>query len=235
MVRAVFLDLYNTICYFDPSREERQQLACRAGGFEVSVTALQRAYTRGEDYWTVENARRSIARLPDADRLAFYAQYEQYLLQQAGLETSIEQAAEIYAGYLSYPRCLKLYDDVLPVLAQLRGRGLKIGLISNNDRPVDAICDELCLTPHLDVALSSIVVGYEKPDPRIFEVALTHLGVRGPEAMHVGDQYHSDIVGAQAVGITPVLIDRSGLQCCPPGCGRIENLWQLLELLCTSP
>lgn len=235
MIRAVFLDLYNTICYFDPSREERQQAACRAYGSDVSATALQRAYVRGEDYWTLENARRSIAHLPDKERLAFYTQYEQYLLREAGLETTAEQAAQIYGKYASYPRRLGLYDDVLPVLAQLRAQGLKIGLISNNDRPVDAICDEFCLTPHLEVALSSFVVGYEKPDPRIFELALTELGIQGPEAVHVGDQYHSDIVGAQAAGITPVLINRSGLLCSPPECHCITNLWQLAELLCRLP
>ncbi len=235
MINAVFLDLYNTVCFFDPSREERQQAACRAHDFEVSLAAIQRAYVRGEEYWTLENARRAIDRRPPEEKLAFYRQYEQFLLHHAGLEATPDQAAAIYASYWSRPRRLRLYDDVLPVLARLRARGIKLGLISNNDRDVEPICDELCLLPHLSVALSSAIVGCEKPDQRIFAAALEAVGVPAHQAIHVGDQYHSDIVGAQGAGITPVLIDRSGLMSTPPGCARIHNLWQLDELLCTLP
>lgn len=235
MIRAVFLDLYNTICYFHPSREERQQAACRAHGLEVSITAIQRAYVTGEEYWTQQNAQQAVARLPEDERQAFYTEYERFLLHQAGLEVSPELAREIYNHYTKSARSLRLYADVLPVLAGLRGRGLQVGIISNNDRAVEPICEDLLLSPHLHLALSSHIFGCEKPDPRIFQAALDGLQVSGAEAVHVGDQYHSDIVGALAAGIHPILIDRSGLVGAFPGIPRITDLWQLDAVLCTLP
>jgi putative hydrolase of the HAD superfamily len=120
----------------------------------------------------------------------------------------------------------------LPTIIMLRQQGKTVGLISNNDRAVEPICDELLLTPHLEVALSSIVFGCEKPDPRIFIEALRLANVEAPNAVHVGDQYHSDARGAIAAGVHPVLIDRYGLLPDQPGCTRIANLWQLPDLLC---
>ena len=68
--------------------------------------------------------------------------------------------------------------------------------------------DGLGLTPELETIVSSAEVGLHKPDPRIFELACERLGVDPVEAAHVGDHHYADIVGAQAVGMLPVLIDR---------------------------
>ena len=61
---------------------------------------------------------------------------------------------------------------------------------------------------HIDTVVSSASVGLHKPDPRIFELACERLGVAPEDAAHVGDHHYADIVGASAVGMTPVLIDR---------------------------
>jgi putative hydrolase of the HAD superfamily len=194
--------------------------------------ALQRAYSKGEEYWTLENAQRPIATRPDSERYGFYTEYERYLLSIAGLDVPLAQARKIYQLYASYPRRLRLFDDTLPTMVKLAGYGIKIGLISNNDRPVESLCEELLLTPHLAVALSSIVVGCEKPDPRIFQEALHQTATLETEAVHIGDQYHSDVVGAKAAGIRPILIDRYGFTNSESDCPCISNLWQLPNLLC---
>ena len=58
--------------------------------------------------------------------------------------------------------------------------------------------------------LPSAEVGAEKPDEAIFRLALQRLGLRPEEVAHVGDQYETDVIGARAVGITPILLDREG-------------------------
>src|SRR5438876_561774 len=55
--------------------------------------------------------------------------------------------------------------------------------------------------------LDSQVVGIEKPDPRIFHLALDRLGVRPEEALFAGDIYAIDMVGARAAGIEGKLMD----------------------------
>ena len=70
--------------------------------------------------------------------------------------------------------------------------------------------DGLGLSELLDAVVSSADVGLHKPDPRIFELACERLGVAPSDAAHVGDHQYADIIGAEAVGMVPVLIDRHG-------------------------
>ena len=85
---------------------------------------------------------------------------------------------------------------------------LALGLISNWDNRLAGLIDGLGLGEELDTVVSSAEVGLHKPDPRIFELACERLGVDPREAAHVGDHHYADIVGARAVGMQPVLIDR---------------------------
>ncbi|MCL4464740.1 MAG: HAD-IA family hydrolase [Chloroflexi bacterium] len=231
MIKAVFLDFYNTICYFVPSRDERQAQACREFGHAVKPEAFWRAYVVGEDYWTEANARYAIAKRSPAESEAFYAAYEQVLLRAAGLEVNREQALEIYRRYSRMERSLSIFDDVGPTLRELRGRGLVVGLISNTDRDAGPMCAELGVAEHFDFVLSSCLVGFEKPDPRIFQLALEKAGVAPHEAIHVGDQYKSDVAGALAAGIQPLLLDRYGMLGHLDGCPHIASLREITRYL----
>ena len=73
---------------------------------------------------------------------------------------------------------------------------------------MEGLLGGLGLARYFDTVVSSASVGLHKPDPRIFELACARLGVAPEEAAHVGDHHYADIVGATAVGMMPVLIDR---------------------------
>jgi len=119
---------------------------------------------------------------------------------------------------------------VLPTLSDLRRRGLKLAIVSNWDASLQSHCDDLGLTPLFDTIVGSQAVGYEKPDPRIFAIALERVQVTATQVLHVGDIYVSDVVGARRAGITPVLLDRHDLQ--PNAdCLRVRTLDQILPLL----
>ena len=231
MIKAVFVDFYNTICYFVPSRDERQARACREYGLEVTAPALWRAYVVAEDYWTEENARAALARRAPEELESFYADYEKVLLNAAGLAVSRELALKIYRSYSQMERSLRAFDDVAPTLAELRARGLVVGLISNTDRDAEPLCAELGVGGHFDFILSSCTVGYEKPDLRIFQAALALAGVTPQEAIHVGDQYKSDVVGALGAGIKPLLLDRYGMLAHLDGCVHIASLSEIVKHL----
>ena len=83
--------------------------------------------------------------------------------------------------------------------------------------------------------MSSVDVGAEKPDPAVFLAALSKANVEASEAIHVGDQRRSDVVGAQRVGIHPVLLDRGGWHKDIMDCVRINNLNELESLLNDAP
>ena len=92
-------------------------------------------------------------------------------------------------------------------LAELRRRGLRLGVISNADGRVEGLLETVGLREHFEFVIDSALVGMEKPDPRIFCMGLERLGVAPEEAVYVGDIYEIDVVGARAVGMTAVLVD----------------------------
>ena len=116
-----------------------------------------------------------------------------------------------------------LFDDVLPVLADLRERGLKLGLVSNTGRDVDEFLAHHSLT--IDVALSSRIHGKVKPHPTIFQAVLDRLGVVAEETAMVGDSPEDDLEGARGLGMRAFLVDREGLF--PEAPDRLPDLFAL--------
>jgi HAD superfamily hydrolase (TIGR01549 family) len=102
----------------------------------------------------------------------------------------------------------ELYEDALPVLAELRRLGLKLGLVSNTGRDLDQFVEHHRL--EVDAALGSRAHGKTKPDPSIFRAVLDQLGVEPADAAMVGDSIEDDVDGALAIGMRAVLIDREG-------------------------
>jgi HAD superfamily hydrolase (TIGR01509 family) len=111
-------------------------------------------------------------------------------------------------------------------LSKLRSTGLLLGVVSNSDGRVEEALQAAGLRGYFDCVIDSAVIGVEKPDPRIFQAALTALGVRPHEALYVGDLYEVDIVGARAAGMHAVLLGArekgAGVPC--PTTGSIEEL-----------
>ena len=100
----------------------------------------------------------------------------------------------------------ELYEDTLPVLGALREHGLKIGLVSNTGRDLNAFIAHHKLD--VDAAVSSGAHGKTKPHPAIFLAALEQLGVTAEDAVMVGDSPEDDVDGAKALGMRAFLIDR---------------------------
>jgi HAD superfamily hydrolase (TIGR01549 family) len=103
----------------------------------------------------------------------------------------------------------ELYEDALPVLAELRERGLKIGLLSNSSRDLDDFGAHHGIAA--DAVLTSRVHGKTKPHEAIFRAMLGLLEVAAGEAVMVGDTVEDDVEGAVAVGMRALLLDRQGL------------------------
>jgi putative hydrolase of the HAD superfamily len=102
----------------------------------------------------------------------------------------------------------ELYEDVLPVLDELRRVGLKIGLVSNSARDVRDFARHHALP--IDAGISSFHHGKTKPHASIFRAVLELLDVEPHEAAMVGDTVEDDVEGARALGMQAVLVDRLG-------------------------
>ncbi len=102
----------------------------------------------------------------------------------------------------------ELYDDVPPVLDELRRHGLQIGLVSNTSRDLDAFIRHFGLD--VDAWISSGAHGKVKPSPTIFRAVLEMLRVAPECAAMVGDSPDDDVDGARALGMRAYLLDREG-------------------------
>jgi HAD superfamily hydrolase (TIGR01549 family) len=145
-------------------------------------------------------------------------------------EAAYRCAAEI-EGAWERSENFSLYEDALPVLAELRSHGLKIGLVSNGARDLAEFVEHHGLD--VDAAVGSRTHGKVKPDPTIFEAALSQLGVEAAETAMVGDSPEDDVEGARAVGIRAFLVDRDNRY--PDEPDRLEDLYALPAALGLPP
>ncbi|HEX2971828.1 MAG TPA: HAD family hydrolase [Tepidisphaeraceae bacterium] len=98
--------------------------------------------------------------------------------------------------------------DVIPTLTQFRDRGYKLAIVSNTFIPGFVLDKHLSLHNLLEffpTRIYSSEIGYRKPHPRIFEMALQAVGVSPADAIFVGDLVKTDIVGARRAGIPAIL------------------------------
>ena len=103
-----------------------------------------------------------------------------------------------------------MYDDVVPVLEELRRLGMRLGVVSNWDSRLPRLLELLDLARHFEAVGVSHLEGVEKPDPELFRRVLSRLGAEPGDALHVGNVEETDLAGARAAGIDGVLIDRTG-------------------------
>jgi putative hydrolase of the HAD superfamily len=139
--------------------------------------------------------------------------YLRYLLEELGVtdEAPVRAIAEWRRRY-NLP--VGLWHQADPeaelALSLLADRGVRAAVISNSNGSVRSILRDLGLTRYLDFVLDSAEVGVEKPDPRIFQIALEQAGAAASAALYVGDLYSIDVVGARTAGLSAVLLDPGG-------------------------
>lgn len=116
---------------------------------------------------------------------------------------------ELYTHF-AQPGVWELFDDALPGLDRLRDSH-RLFVLSNFDRRLFSILEDLGIAPRFEGILVSSVVGASKPHPRIFHQALTAAGVPASECLHLGDDRKCDLEGAQQAGMHSRLVDRPGV------------------------
>lgn len=131
-------------------------------------------------------------------------------------------------------RASALWRMVMPgvpqALERLQRQGLTLAVVSNSDGTCAKSLDEAGLLRYMDFVIDSAEVGVEKPDPRIFEIALARGGADPRRTLYVGDLYHADVVGARGAGLHPLLLDPNG-DWPPLDCDRAPDLSAVADRL----
>ena len=232
-IRAVFFDAGNTLL-----RMNYAVIAAELGrhGFAVTPDAVQRAEWRARVRLDDEVLSRSgpgdsTENRSTADR------YLGYLLDGLGV-TGQSAVEKIVAWRRTYNPPVGVWNtvdpDAAPALAEVQRAGLRAAVISNSNGSVRSILESLGLAGHLEFVVDSGEEGVEKPDPRIFQLALARASVAPGEAVYIGDLYSIDVRGARAAGMRAVLLDPGGhwgSRDCPtasdlPGAVRVVLAWR---------
>ncbi|HEX8659350.1 MAG TPA: HAD family hydrolase [Hymenobacter sp.] len=142
----------------------------------------------------------------DARRLRF----QRLLAQYWPAATADEIEEFIRVNQANYPRLRQPVAGALALLQALKPR-YRIGVVTNNrtEEQVEKL-QFLQMTDLVDALITSEEVGVPKPDPRIFQVALERLDAQPAETVLVGDNWQADVLGALAVGIRPLWLNRLG-------------------------
>lgn len=205
-VRAIFFDAGNTLIRMDYEAVAR---ALAAHGVAVPAGTLGRAEWQARARLDEDLlGRPASTESPDTA-----TRYLRYLLEAIGVRDEAVVAAMARWRRAHNPP-FGLWTEPEPsaaaALALARRHGLRTGVISNSNGTVRRILDRVGLGGGLDFVLDSTEVRVEKPDPRIFRLALERAGVAAAEAVHVGDLYAVDVLGARAAGLRAVLLDPAG-------------------------
>jgi putative hydrolase of the HAD superfamily len=96
---------------------------------------------------------------------------------------------------------------LVTALDRLRARGVHVAVVSNSEGMLEPLFEKLGVRGALDAVIDSAIVGVEKPDPRIFHLALDRFGVPAERALHLGDNFMTDIQGGRAAGMRVALVD----------------------------
>jgi HAD superfamily hydrolase (TIGR01549 family) len=159
--------------------------------------------------------------------------YFESVLGRAGVELT-PAAQRALSRLEEYHRTTNLWESVPPfvpeTLIELRRLGYGLVVVSNANGTVRQAFERIGLSGLVDLVVDSGEEGVEKPDPRLFEIALRRVGSSAARTVHVGDIYHVDVVGARAAGLVPVLIDEANLYE-DVDCHRVPSIADLPALL----
>jgi putative hydrolase of the HAD superfamily len=154
------------------------------------------------------------------------------IIRMAGVADSATATEAFFAFYVGTD-FFTLYPDVPDTLQALHNTGYRMGIVSNWESRLPALCASHGIDRFFDFCVVSEVEGYSKPHAQLFRKALELANADPDRVLHVGDKLREDVEGAAQVGIRTVLLDRAGsTEGYEP---RITSLPELIPLLNGDP
>lgn len=201
---AVLLDAGNTLVFVDRAR------VLRVYG-ELGVESDEKRFIAAE-----LRARSRLSRRMEEGHTGTEAHvwrdYFETLFRLSGVpEEAVDEVGErLKAEHRKEHLWTHVEPGTRDALERLLERGYRLAVISNADGRVEALLARVGLRDLFEFVVDSEVVGFEKPDPRIFHEGTSRLGLEPGKCLYVGDLYPVDVVGARGAGMDAALVDPTG-------------------------
>lgn len=204
---AVFFDVGETLVHPHPTFPDLFSRVLVREGHDVDPqTIRERIHVVSDRFAHAAETNELWTTTPERSR-AFWHDVYGIFFRELGISVTNGLIDTVYAEFTDLAN-YALFEDVVPVLERLRNEGMRLGIISNFEEWLERLLEQLGVTAYFDVRVISGVEGMEKPDPRIFELAMSRAGVIAAGSVYVGDDPRMDVEPAAALGMLPVLIDR---------------------------
>jgi len=203
-ITTVLFDAGGTLVHLDYFFLHKE---LRRAGIRVSRREVRRAEYAAKR----EIDRRALGTLHDTDETRRRPYFAALLDQLAVDASTADQLLQRFDAAHTQDNLWRVMMPSTPqVLAELRNLGLTLGVVSNADGRIANILRQCGIEQFFDVVIDSHLVGVEKPDSRIFQLALEQARTQAESTIFVGDIYGIDVLGAKRVGIRPLLLDVLG-------------------------
>ena len=229
MIKAVLFDMGNTLVD-SRSASETMVIILKGKGHIFSVEELKQAIIQVHDDLESKSSRKSYDGISAED---FYTRWNNKILEKLGI-TDQELGKYVFDKWFENLHIF-LLPDVEGTLDELKQKNIKIGIITNGFRDeIDDVFTGLPIGPdYFDIVVGCNTTGIAKPHPEPFLHALAQLKIEPHEAIFVGDSYKKDYLGAEGVGMKPVLyLPRGELPAqAEPDVFFIRDLKEILDLI----
>ena len=201
-VRAIFFDAGNTLIRMDYPVIVAELTRL---GVPITLSDLERAEWRARVRLDASFLPGASTEHPDTGERYLRLILDELGVRDVAIQSTLSAWRRGYNAPMGFWTHMEPEADLALKLA--RERGLRTAVISNSNGTVADILAHLGLAKDLEFIIDSSKVGVEKPDPRIFRIALERAGLQPHEAVYVGDLYSIDVLGARAAGLRAILMD----------------------------
>lgn len=204
-IKAIFFDRDNTITYFNPEKKKflSDFILNRTGKeYKLSYDEMMKLFDLAG---YPKDGLKSVD-----DEMLFWKSYYAQLLLYYGSNLNLQEDSEVLFNELWCNNERLMFSETEAVFKYFKDKGLKIGIISDTSPSLRLSLEQLGLGKYIDSYICSDLVGFTKPDPRIFNAALDSLGVSAVESIYV-DDYDKEADGARNMGFISFNIVRNSL------------------------
>lgn len=205
-IKGITFDFMNTIAKVKISPAHQYYKLAKRYGIRISEDAIKKSY---RSVWLdLKILYPNYGQKEGMSSKLWWHIFAHRLFKINGFEGQEEDILEL-TDHL-YTEFTKAYiweiaDNLVKTLTQLKKADIKLMVVSNYDDRLTELLKSLQLNYYFDAVITSFESGFEKPDKRIYKLAIKQMDLSPKYILHIGDDYLEDFVAAKSAGLKSLL------------------------------